>query len=295
MNFTVVDKNAEDMLYALLIAEEQKMTDKTQKVPNMRFLQCQFFHVAMTASLADVRDFLNSMTGAEECTLYFCSDGDIIIRWTGGGNEVRDHLVKSITQKFGPHIKEYMNVDEFFVDYDLLEGSTRLKAECAKKLKKQTKQSQELARYFADDRLISTLNKTVQLTKMQRAFRTQPHILIVEDQIFSQKILKTILKDYTTHIAGGCGEALLLYMEKCPDIVFLDIELPDLSGHTFARLINKIDDDSYVVMVTGNQYQEDLKAARENKVKGYIAKPYEKEAILKAVAQYQKTKKKSVA
>jgi CheY-like chemotaxis protein len=295
MNFTVVDKNAEDMLYALLIAEEQGVTGKNQKTPRIRFLQCQFFHIAMSASLADVREFLNEMSGVKDCTLYFCSDGDIIIRWSGGNDDVRDKLVTSITEKFGSDINKYMNPEDFFVDYDLLDGPGKLKAECAKKLKKQTKQSKILAHYFSDDRLVLTLHKTVQLTKMQRVFRPQPHILIVEDQIFSQKVLTSILKDYTCHVAEGSGEALLLYMEKCPDIVFLDIELPDLNGHAFARLINKIDDDAYIVMVTGNQYQEDIKTARENKVKGYIAKPYEKDSILRTIAQYQRSKKKDVA
>ncbi len=295
MNFTVVDKNAEDMLYALIIAEEQKSTSKKEKLSHTKFLQCQFFHIGMAVSLSDVRQFLDSMTDIDECTLYFCSDGDIIIRWLGGAPDTRDHLVQCITDKFGENIKKFMVLEEFFIDYDMVNSRDKLKSECTKKLKKQTRQGRELAKYFTDEGLISTLKKTVQLTKMQRAFRVNPHILIVEDQIFSQKILTSILKEYTCHIAQGAGEALLLYMEKCPDVVLLDLDLPDLSGHNFAKLISKIDEESFVVIVSSNQYKSDIDEAKKNNVRSFIAKPYEKAAILQVITQFKKTRKRSVA
>lgn len=83
-----------------------------------------------------------------------------------------------------------------------------------------------------------------------------------------------------------------MYMEKCPDIVFLDIELPDLSGHNFAKLLKKIDDDSFVVMVSSNQYEKDIQQARENFVKTFIAKPYNKNAILHVVDFFKKERKR---
>lgn len=291
MEFTVVEKNAEDMLYALLVEEETKASIRNEKMPDMRFLHCQFFHIAITASLDDMRNSLGDIQDVEECVLYFCSDGDIIIKWNGGGNDTRDQLVKSICEKFNNHINQYMEPKEFFIDYNLLNDRAQLKTVCAKKMKKQTKQSKELAKYFSDAGLIETLRKTVNLTKMQRTLRTKLNILIVEDQKFSQKILSSILKEYTCHVAEGSGEALLLYLEKCPDIVFLDIDLPDLSGHKFAKLADDIDKDSYVVMVSANQYASDIKTAKENNVKGFISKPYEKEAILKAVDLYKKARK----
>lgn len=295
MNFTVVDKNAEDMLYALLLAEEHKMSGKGVKIPDMKFLQCQFFHIAMTASLADVRDFLDGISAADECALYFCNDGDLIIKWSGGSRDLRDKIVHSITEKFGDAIRKYMSPEDFFVDYDLLDGRQKLKAECARKLKKQTKNAQKLASYFSNEGLIATLRRTIQLIKMQRALRAKPVMMIVEDQIFSQKILSSILKEYTCVIAGSSAEALIIYMEKCPDMVFLDIDLPDLNGHSFAKLLSDIDDESYVVIVSGNQYEEDIQAARQNNVKGFIVKPYEKTSILKMVEQYKKNRNRNAA
>nr|MBX2834027.1 response regulator [Micavibrio sp.] len=196
--------------------------------------------------------------------------------------------------KYGSFIEKFMPLETFFEEYDNIDGISRLKVECAKKLKKQTKKSLELSKYFTNEQLIHSLKNTVKLTQMQRAFRVKPHILIVDDQVFSQKILETILKDYTCHIADSSGEALLVYMEKCPDIVFLDIELPDINGHHFAKLANRIDENAYIVMVSGNKQQEEIKTALSNNVKGFIAKPYEKQTILKIVDQYANIKSKNL-
>lgn len=293
MNFNVIDKNAEDMLYALLVAEGQKAS--SQKIANIRFLHCRFFHIAMKIGPDDICGLLDGMPDAEECALYFCGDGDIIIKWSDGPADMSNCLIKAISEKFGESIKKYMSTEEFFVDYSMVEGWDVLKSECAKKLGRQSKHSKELVQYFKNEALITTLSKTVQLTKMQRTFRALPHILIVEDQIFSQKVLTSILKDYTCYLAKGSGEALLLYMEKCPDIVLLDIELPDINGHNFAKLVDRIDEDSFVVMVSGNQYEKDIKTSKENNVKGFITKPYEKETILKVIEQFKKFRKKRAA
>lgn len=295
MSFTVVDSNAEDMLYALLVAEEHKRADDAVRPSETRFLQCQFFHIAVSVCPDDIGDFSDILSSADDCAVYFCGDGDLIIKWSGGDSGIRDRIVTFLRDKFGDDIQKCMSFKEFFVDYDLATSRDKLKAECARKLKKQTRHSRELAKSFANGNLIATLHKTMQLTKMQRAFRAAPHILIVEDQAFSQKLLTSILKDYTCHIAKNAGEALLMYMEKCPDIVLLDIDLPDLSGHSFAQLVNRIDEDSYVVMVSANQYEQDIQTAKDNNVKGFVAKPYEKETILKIIEQYKKSRKRSAA
>ncbi|MCD8526099.1 MAG: response regulator [Alphaproteobacteria bacterium] len=292
MGFSVIDSNAEDLLYASLLAEGHAGSAGTGDV---HFLQCQFFHLGEKASLSDIQEILSDIKDLKDCSLYLCTDGDVIIRWVHNGYDVRNHIAKAMEHKFGDDIRRYMKLEDFFLDYDVMDAQTRLRAECAKKLKKQTKQAKELAKYFVDERLIAALARTINLTKMQRSFRGNPHILIVEDQIFSQKMLTSILKDYTCHVAENAGEALLMYMEKCPDIVLLDIELPDLSGHRFANLVNRIDTDAYVIMVSANRQEADIKTARSNQVKGFITKPYEKERILEAIDQFKKQRKKQVA
>lgn len=114
-----------------------------------------------------------------------------------------------------------------------------------------------------------------------------PSILIVEDQEFSRKLLEGMLRrDYTCYCAANAEQALALYAEHLPCIVFLDIELPDANGHDLAGFLKKIDPASFIVMVTANHYENDVKRAQENNVQGFIAKPYSKQKISDAIEKY---------
>jgi two-component system, chemotaxis family, chemotaxis protein CheY len=114
-------------------------------------------------------------------------------------------------------------------------------------------------------------------------------ILIVEDQDFSRKLLYDLLARqfvYTCYAARNAAEALELYATHAPDIVFLDIILPDYTGHEIATLIKSHDPKSYIIMVTANNFIKDVETAKRNNVQGYITKPYSKNKIQAAVDGY---------
>ncbi len=115
------------------------------------------------------------------------------------------------------------------------------------------------------------------------------NILIVEDQDFSRKLLYDLLARqfvYTCHVAKNATEALELYATHAPDISFLDIILPDYSGHELATLIKAHDPKSYVIMVTANNFIKDVEIAKRNGIQGYITKPYSKNKIQAAIDSY---------
>ncbi|MGH1456002.1 MAG: response regulator [Alphaproteobacteria bacterium] len=288
MELNIIENGAEDLLYASIISQQfQELSESHPK-----YMHCKFFHANMLPSIEEFKSVLEGIELNNELTVYPCQDGDYIISYIDFTDCTSDALKESLINTYKNQIGTLLSIDELFVEYEDVEGFKKLKAECSKKLKKQTKEAKKLNNFFNDERLIDSLKRTIQITYMQRTFRVKPHILIVEDQIFSQKLLKTILKDYTCHVAENSGEALLLYIEKSPDIVLLDIELPDLNGHIFARFINKIDHNNYIVMVSANQYENDIKQAKENDVKAFIAKPYKKENILNVIDKFIKTRKK---
>ncbi|MAE50853.1 MAG: hypothetical protein CMH27_03490 [Micavibrio sp.] len=294
MSFQIVENNAEDMLFASIAQAEKQASESQEKLEDLQFLQCRFFHVDVRLDMSVIEPVLDDSDDIDDCSVYFCKDHDVIFRWAGKNRAFRDALCDAIVQKYGQNIQPVMAYDDFFTDYDLVNSRDQLKAECSRKLNKKTKSSRELARYLTDNILLDTLRKTVKLTSMQRSFHTSPHILIVEDQKFSQKMLTSILKNYTCYVADNVGEALVLYMEKCPDIVLLDIELPGLSGHNFAKMLARIDDDAYVVMVSANKYEQDVKNAKENKVRAFITKPFEKEDIIAVIEKFRSKKSRKV-
>jgi len=146
--------------------------------------------------------------------------------------------------------------------------------------------------------LISNLPAKVahfRIAQKTRPARERKRILIVEDQLFSRRLLQQMLYEkYHLDLAATAQEGLLLYLENAPDIVFLDIELRDESGHSLARIMRTLDPDAGIVMVTANNSVEDVALAKSNKVAGFIVKPYSKQKImecLKAVESSEKTRR----
>lgn len=118
--------------------------------------------------------------------------------------------------------------------------------------------------------------------------RKRPLALIVEDQLFSRKILDEMLRqDFDVDQAPSARDGLHLYLENAPNLVFLDIELMDESGHSLARVIRAIDPTAFIVMVTANNSSEDVALAKSNRVNGFIVKPYSKQKIGESLNAYR--------
>ena len=134
-----------------------------------------------------------------------------------------------------------------------------------------------------------TSEQTDQFQKLVagRAVRDRLNILIVEDQSFLRNLLAEVLRtDYAIETAADLKEGWNLYVKKAPDIVFLDIQLPDGSGHALAHRIKELDPASYIVMVTASNQRDDVELAKENHVDGFIIKPFNKKKISDCIDYY---------
>lgn len=127
-----------------------------------------------------------------------------------------------------------------------------------------------------------------------RPHRDLPKVMIVEDQVFSRQILYNMLtRSYNIYSASTAEEAFKYYIEYAPDIVFLDIMLPGISGHEFATIIRNLDPNAFIIMVTASNNLDDIKRAHGNGVAGFIVKPYNKQKILDCIQKYRKNRKSS--
>lgn len=113
-------------------------------------------------------------------------------------------------------------------------------------------------------------------------------ILVVEDNEFNMKVACEILatKGYATLRAETGMKGLQLAREHHPDLILIDIQLPDISGLEVTKLI-KGDEalkDIPVIAVTAFAMEGDKERILEA-CDGYIAKPIVVLAFLKAVEQ----------
>ena len=116
-----------------------------------------------------------------------------------------------------------------------------------------------------------------------------PTALIVEDEPAANGLLAMIVKlrGYQTESAFTGGEALKKADDHRPDLVFLDLMLPDINGYEVCKSLRdrRATGDVPVVMVTA-------RLAAENRVQGfragaveYIPKPYTPDQIFAAMTR----------
>ncbi|MGH7096530.1 MAG: response regulator [Stellaceae bacterium] len=115
-------------------------------------------------------------------------------------------------------------------------------------------------------------------------------ILIVEDNELSMKLVHDLLefRGYDILQATLGGDGVRLTRESHPDLVLLNLQLPDISGLEVVRTL-KADTDTRaipVVAVTAFAMRGDEEKARTAGVDGYVTKPIRIQDFLRTVATY---------
>lgn len=107
-------------------------------------------------------------------------------------------------------------------------------------------------------------------------------ILICDDSILARKQLKDIITNcgYNNFIEASNGEqAISLYKEHKPQLVFLDIVMPQKDGIQAVHEIRQFDSSAYIIIVSSVGTQSQLKAAIIEGAHDFIQKPYSASAI----------------
>ena len=107
-------------------------------------------------------------------------------------------------------------------------------------------------------------------------------ILIVEDDEGIQTYLKELLLDngYNAMIASDGVTALKIIKKSVPDLVLLDLGLPDMSGETICKQIRKEVPDLRVIMLTAKDTPHDIAHGLDLGADDYITKPFVADVLL---------------
>jgi len=111
-------------------------------------------------------------------------------------------------------------------------------------------------------------------------------VLIVDDAIFMRKMLADILKKEGYEICGEAengAQAVEKYKDLNPDLVTMDIIMPDMSGIDAVKEIMKIDPNAKIIMVSAMGHQTLVVEAIQAGAKDYVVKPFQPSRVLEAV------------
>ncbi|MRG72896.1 response regulator [Alphaproteobacteria bacterium HT1-32] len=115
-------------------------------------------------------------------------------------------------------------------------------------------------------------------------------ILIVEDNELNMKLFNDLLQahGYETLQSKDGKEALKLARDNMPDLILMDIQLPEISGLEITRMLKEDPGLKHipVIAVTAFAMKGDEEKIREGGCEGYIAKPISVANFLETVASF---------
>ena len=112
------------------------------------------------------------------------------------------------------------------------------------------------------------------------------NILICDDAAFMRMMIKDILTKNGYNVVGEAENGLKAvekYQETKPDLVLMDITMPEMDGIQALKGIKAIDPSANVIMCSAMGQQAMVIEAIQSGAKDFIVKPFQAERVLEAV------------
>lgn len=111
-------------------------------------------------------------------------------------------------------------------------------------------------------------------------------ILIVDDAAFMRMMIKDILTKNGYEVVGEANDgaqAIEKYKELNPELVTMDITMPEMDGITALKEIKKIDPNAKVIMCSAMGQQAMVIDAIQAGAKDFIVKPFQADRVIEAI------------
>jgi CheY-like chemotaxis protein len=120
---------------------------------------------------------------------------------------------------------------------------------------------------------------------MDQSTNQPAHVLVVDDAEENRFLIEVLLgsEGYSVDAAASGGEALQRVEEHRPDVVVLDLSLPDMNGGDLMDQFTRQGMDSPVCIVTGDISPRSRLTVQ--RAAAYLMKPYDVEALLRTVSE----------
>src|SRR3954463_3765662 len=110
--------------------------------------------------------------------------------------------------------------------------------------------------------------------------------LVVDDSIFARKNLARMIESFGGQVAGEAGDgctAITEYDRTTPDMVLMDITMPQMEGIEAAERIVRSHPNARIVMVSSVGYQENIVAALQKGARHFVQKPVKSEILYEVI------------
>ena len=117
------------------------------------------------------------------------------------------------------------------------------------------------------------------------------HILLVEDEPINRKVLQFMLDNihctYDTAITGH--EAVMLALKNAYDIIFMDIQLPDISGVNVTEKLRAAGNTTPIIATTAHALPDEKRTFITAGMNDVLAKPFRQQQIAEIIEKWLKS------
>jgi len=135
---------------------------------------------------------------------------------------------------------------------------------------------------------VTTNSRTIRVstrTDVQNA----PLILVAEDEDNNFELVKVVLsKRYRLIRAHNGIEAVTLCEDEHPDLILMDIRMPDMNGLDATRIIKEVNRNLPIIALSAYAFDENIKEAKEAGCDDFMAKPFRVEDLLDRIQKFLK-------
>lgn len=109
-------------------------------------------------------------------------------------------------------------------------------------------------------------------------------VLLVDDSLFVRSCLRKIIEEAGHIVVGEAGngsEAVDVYTRTRPDVVTMDITMPEVDGLEAIKIIKGIDSEAKIVVISAMGLEPTMREAFSRGARGFITKPFLPDKVIK--------------
>ncbi len=230
---------------------------------------------------------LHEVPDAYNAQVFICQDRDVFILMQGFMQRHFTDFLKTLAAELHkPELVNLGDIMEVGLNWTKLDTMCQRKMEKIRnELAKETEEKRKEEAEKATLEIMDTLDPgEISSIARRRAKRTSPVVMVVDDDQIVRTLVGNVLREKYdwTYAKDGQG-ALREYVASAPDVLFLDIGLPDINGHDVLESIFQMDPDAHIIMFSSHKDKQNIMRALEAGAKGFIGKPFTRDKLFQYI------------
>lgn len=142
---------------------------------------------------------------------------------------------------------------------------------------------------------VATSDRSKPTTEMVRTLRVDDHstnkvlktVLVAEDEDSNYELVRIVLqKRYRLLHARNGIEAVTLNEEEHPDLILMDIRMPEMDGLDATRIIKEVNHETPVIALSAYAFEENIREAKAAGCDEFLAKPFRVEKLIETITRF---------